>query len=90
MKCSPDYRKSGRQDVGNRSCDETCFHWKACLKELGLKDNYILREWIEKPATKSDIKKKKYHIKLIEVNGRKIETKAKWVIANSRKIKRNS
>ena len=38
MKCSPKYKQKERQDVGQRPCNDQCFHWKACLKEIGAKD----------------------------------------------------
>ena len=38
MKCSPKYIQKERSEVGQRPCNSNCWHWKACLKEIGAED----------------------------------------------------
>jgi len=61
MTCSPSYHGEPRQYVSN-PCNHNCFHWLACLKELKLPEDYKSKVWIEKPATKKEIKKGEFHI----------------------------
>ena len=37
MTCSPKI-KGSRQEVGQRRCNDDCFYWKDCLKELNIDD----------------------------------------------------
>ena len=37
MTCSP-IIKGKRQEVGQRACNNECFYWEMCLKELKVED----------------------------------------------------
>jgi hypothetical protein len=58
MRCSPKFKQTERQDVGQRRCNRNCFHWINCLKELGLPEDFSVEDketlWTktEKPHSK--------------------------------------
>ena len=52
MRCSPHYHGEKRQK-GSQYCNSECWHWKACLEELGLPKDYKTKIWYKRYSFKS-------------------------------------
>jgi hypothetical protein len=81
MKCSPSYHGEARIDVGSKPCDDTCFHWQGCLKELNRKPDFKNKIWIEEDAIDEDIQAGTYHKRTFNNGYPKKHSKySQWVV----------
>ena len=61
VKCSPFYGQKNRQ-WANHLCDSNCWHWKACLKELDLPEDYQVKTLYQREANDIEIFEEQYHL----------------------------